>query len=317
MTAPTADLRAQAERVLEDFQRLLIVDGVVTGLAFFRGEDQMGYLLHPRDAATGVSYRLLPMIHAIIGGLFTPEQAREHLAIIERRLLAPDGARLFDRPLEYHGGPQTYFRRAESSVFFGREIGLMYTHAHLRYAEALWRYGAVEEFFRALRQANPIGIHAMTPSATPRQANCYYSSSDAAFADRYEAYDQYDCVMRGIVPTEGGWRVYSSGPGVAIRLILCCFLGLRQEKSALVLDPAIPPSLDGLRVEVEMFGIPFEVTYRVERVGCGPVTVKLNGRDLPFARLENPYRLGAAEIPIGAVLDKIAEGVNRLSIRIA
>jgi cellobiose phosphorylase len=317
LTVPTADLRARAKLVLGDFQRLLIVDGVLAGLAFFRSEDRVDYLLHPQDVATGVSYRLLPMIHAIIGGLFTPGQAREHLAIIERRLLGPDGARLFDRPLEYHGGPQTYFRRAESSVFFGREIGLMYTHAHLRYAEALWRHGSVDEFFRALCQANPIGIRALTPSANPRQANCYYSSSDAAFADRYEAHDHYDRAMRGIVPTEGGWRIYSSGPGVAVRLILCCFLGLCQEKSALVLDPAIPPALDGLRVEVEMLGFPFEVTYRVERVGCGPVAVKLNGADLRFARLENPYRLGAAEIPIGAVLDRIAEGVNRLSIRIA
>ena len=29
------------------------------------------------------------------------------------------------------------FRRAESAAFFGREIGLMYVHAHLRYGEAL------------------------------------------------------------------------------------------------------------------------------------------------------------------------------------
>ena len=317
LTAPADALRARAKLVLEDFQRLLIVDGVVAGLAFFCGEDRIDYLLHPRDAATGVSYRLLPMIHAIIGGLFTPEQAREHLAIIERRLLGLDGARLFDWPLKYHGGPQTYFRRAESSVFFGREIGLMYTHAHLRYAEALWRHGSVDEFFRALCLANPIGIRALTPSAKPRQANCYYTSSDAAFADRYEAYDHYIGAMRGCVPTEGGWRIYSSGPGVAVHLILCCFLGLRQEKSALVLDPAIPPRLNGLRVEVELFGFPFEVTYRVERVGCGPIAVKLNGDDLCFARRENPYRLGAAEIPIGAVLERITQGVNLMSIRIA
>ncbi|MGA8172995.1 MAG: cellobiose phosphorylase [Methylocystis sp.] len=317
LTAPADDLRARAKLVLADFQRLLIVDGVLAGLAFFRGEDRIDYLLHPRDATTGVSYRLLPMIHAIIGGLFTPEQAREHLAIIERCLLGPDGARLFDRPLKYHGGPQTYFRRAESSVFFGREIGLMYTHAHLRYAEALWRHGSVDEFFGALCLANPIGIRALTPSAKPRQANCYYTSSDAAFADRYEAFEQYDLAMRGAVPTEGGWRIYSSGPGVAVHLILCCFLGFGQEKSALVLDPAIPPRLDGLRVEVELFGFPFEVTYRVEGVGCGPITVRLNGDDLCFARLENPYRLGAAEIPIGSVLERVTQGVNRMSIRIA
>ena len=256
------------------------------------------------------------MIHAIINGLFTPEQARKHLALIERHLTARDGARLFDRPMEYGGGLQKYFRRAESAAFFGREIGLMYTHAHLRYAEALWRYGDAEGFFRALCQANPIGVRSLIPSASLRQANCYFTSSDAAFDDRYEARDQYGSVMLGTVPTEGGWRIYSSGPGVAVRLILCCFLGLTQEKSALVLDPAIPPSLDGLRIEVALFGRPFEVSYRIARIGCGLIGVNLNGADLPFERRANPYRLGTAEIPIEAVLSRITAGVNRLSLTI-
>jgi 1,2-beta-oligoglucan phosphorylase len=182
-----ADLRVQAESVRKDFQRLLIVDGVLAGLAFFHEADRIDYLLHPRDATTGVSYRLIPMIHAIISGLFTPDQAREHLVLIERHLTAPDGARLFDRPMEYRGGPQRYFRRAETATFFGREIGLMYTHAHLRYAEALWRYGDADGFFRALCQVNPIGVRNLVPSAALRQANCYFTSSDAAFADRYAA----------------------------------------------------------------------------------------------------------------------------------
>jgi hypothetical protein len=80
--------------------------------------------------------------------------------------------------------------------------------------------------------------------------------------------------MRGMVPLDGGWRIYSSGAGIGTRLILCCFLGLRQEKSALVLDPAIPPSLDGLRVELEMSGHSFEVIYRIESTGCGPISLK-------------------------------------------
>ncbi|PWB83472.1 MAG: hypothetical protein C3F11_06435 [Methylocystaceae bacterium] len=316
LTAQAADLRDRAEKAREDFQRLLIVDGVVAGLASFRDADRIDYLLHPRDAETGVSYSLIPMVHAIIGGLFTPEQAREHLALIERHLLAPDGARLFDRPIEYRGGAQTYFQRAESAAFFGREIGLMYAHAHLRYAEALWRYGDADGFFRALCLANPIGVRDLAPAAALRQANCYYTSSDAAFADRYEARDHYDRVMRGTIATEGGWRVYSSGPGVAVRLIICCFLGLTQEKSALALDPAIPPSLDGLRVELDLFGHPFEVTYEVGRAGCGPIGASLNGVDLPFLRRENPYRLGAAEIPIESLLGRIIDGVNRLSVKL-
>ena len=35
--------------------------------------------LHPRDGNTGLSYSLLPMIHAIINDMLTPEQAETHL----------------------------------------------------------------------------------------------------------------------------------------------------------------------------------------------------------------------------------------------
>jgi 1,2-beta-oligoglucan phosphorylase len=311
-----AELKALAKQVLDDFQRLLIADGILTGLAHFRGDGRVDYLLHPRDAATGLSYSLLAMVHAIINGLFTPEQASKHLSVIERHLLGPDGARLFDRPMKYNGGLQKYFQRAESSTFFGREIGLMYTHAHLRYAEACWRYGDVESFFRALCLANPIGIRSLVPPATLRQANCYYSSSDAAFADRYDAYDRYDQAMRGMVPFDGGWRIYSSGPGISVRLILCCFLGLRQEKSALVIDPAIPPSLDGLRVELEMAGHSFEVMYRVGSAGCGPAKVELDGAEICFTRGGNLYRTGAAEVPMATVLERLTDGMNRLSIEL-
>ena len=53
-----------------------------------------------------------------------------------------------------------------------------------------------ERFFHALCQANPIGIRSIVPSATLRQANCYYSSSDAAFEDRYQASEEYERVAR-------------------------------------------------------------------------------------------------------------------------
>ena len=55
-----ARLDAQAATVRDDFQRLLLVDGVLAGYALFDGNDDAGqrirYLLHPRDATTGVRY---------------------------------------------------------------------------------------------------------------------------------------------------------------------------------------------------------------------------------------------------------------------
>lgn len=290
------ELTKRAFEVREAFRGLLLRDGVLAGFAHFKQEG-IEYLLHPADKRTGVSFRLLPMIHAIINDMFTREEAERHIAIIEKRLLGPDGARLFDRPMEYRGGVMRRFQRAESAAYFGREIGLMYTHAHLRYAEALARFGDSRGFFKALCQANPIGLNEIVPSASLRQSNCYYSSSDAAFKDRYEAIRDYPKVMTGEIPLEGGWRIYSSGPGIWTRLFIQHFLGLRMEKDAVIIDPVIPPTLDGLRAEIRLSGISFEMTYRTGLKGAGPQRVVSSGRDLPIRRRPNPYRSGAVEIP--------------------
>lgn len=304
----------EAVEILGDFRRHLIRDGVVAGLADFQNRMRPELLLHPLDDRTGLHYSLLPMIHAIINEMLDPGQARHHLDLIRDHLVGPDGARLFDKPIAYHGGQMTLFQRAESASFFGREIGLMYMHAHLRYAEALAHYGDAEEFFDALCRVNPIGLHDLTPSAALRQSNCYYSSSDAAFSDRYEASARYEAVLRGEESLEGGWRVYSSGAGIAVRLVIQCFLGLRLMADALVLDPVVPPSLGSLEARRRLWRRPFVIRYRTGERGCGPVSVCLNGRDLPFAREPNRYREGAASISMADVRSVLREGENELEI---
>jgi CRISPR-associated protein Csx3 len=291
------------------------VDGVLTGYALFEASG-VRHLLHPSDTTTGVRYSSLAMIHAILEDLLTPEQARNHLQLIDAHLRGPDGVRLFDRPMPYHGGPMRFFQRAESATFFGREIGLMYMHAHLRYAQALAHVGEADGFFHALCQANPIGISAIVPRAALRQANCYYSSSDAAFADRYEASAEYQRVVEGRVDLDGGWRVYSSGAGITLGLIVRRFIGLNVEATALSVDPVIPSALDGLRVTTTLLGRPVEVSYSVGERGCGVREIKLNGRVLAFEREHNPYREGAARVPIKAVMDALQTKKNRLEIAV-
>ena len=44
-----APLESAAEAVQQDFQRLLLVDGVLTGYALFEDGGSVRYLLHPRD----------------------------------------------------------------------------------------------------------------------------------------------------------------------------------------------------------------------------------------------------------------------------
>jgi cellobiose phosphorylase len=309
-------LQNWAAAVQRDLQRLLLVDGVLAGYAIFEHGAVVRYLLHPQDRTTGVSYSVLAMIHAILEDMLTPAQAREHLQLIGRHLSGPDGARLFDRPMTYHGGPQRLFQRAESATFFGREIGLMYTHAHLRYAQALAHVGDAPGFFHALCQANPIAIGAIVPSATPRQANCYYSSSDAAFDDRYQASAEYQRVAQGTVALDGGWRVYSSGAGIALGLIMRCFLGLSCQSQFLRVDPVIPGALDGLKVHTVLLGRAFELIYRIGPAGCGVHQLALNDRPLPFERDSNPHRAGAALVAIAALGERLATGRNVLAIQI-
>ncbi|HVO87518.1 MAG TPA: cellobiose phosphorylase [Casimicrobiaceae bacterium] len=235
-----------------DFNRLLVRDEVVAGYALFEpGSDTPELLLHPADKRTGLMYSLLPMTRSIIAGLFTPEQARHHLQIIRAHLLFPDGARLMDRPVAYHGGPEQTFRRAESASYFGREIGLMYTHAHLRYGEAMAVLGEADALWDALHVANPISVTERVANAAPRQRNAYFSSSDADFADRYEASDAWSRVKAGSIVVEGGWRVYSSGPGLYVRLLIQHAFGIRRAFGTRVNEPVLPPALAGLTVEFD------------------------------------------------------------------
>jgi cellobiose phosphorylase len=312
--AAAAPLDALAAGVRNDFARWLLPDGTLAGFAYFHSDGRVDYLLHPRDRETGIRYRLLPMIHAITADLLTPAQAAAHVALVRAHLLGADGARLFDRPPAYRGGPQRHFQRAESSSFFGREIGLMYAHAHLRYAEAMARFGDADAFFEALRRATPIALRAVVPAALPRQANCYYSSSDAVVADRYEAAERYAEIRAGRVPLEGGWRVYSSGAGIAVRVVHECFLGLRRGRTLLGVDPVLPKALDGLSAAVTLTGREVRLVYRVAAVGHGPRALVLNGHALPVTRTTNPYRTAGVTVPMAAVRERLRDGPNELVI---
>jgi cellobiose phosphorylase len=310
-----AACEAPAPRIRAEFQQL-IDGGVLAGFAHFGAGGRPALWMHPRDAETGIHYSLIAMSLATSSGLFTPEQAASHRDTTTRELLAPDGARLFDRPPRYLGGPQRHFQRAESSAYFGREMALMYTHAHLRHAEAMARLGDGEALFTALCQANPIGLRERVAMARPRQASCYVSSSDAVCADRYEAAARYDDVKAGQVPLEAGWRVYSSGPGIYLRLVRECLLGVRIARSRLGLDPVLPRALDGLRAELALDGGVLALEYAVRERGHGVVALALAGEPLAFAPQPSPYRAGGAEIPRDALRAALARGRARLRVEL-
>ncbi len=248
-----AELRTLAAAIRDDFERHLIRDGVVAGYALFDPDGaEPELLLHPRDRRTGLHYSLLPMTGGILAGLFTSEQARHHLRLIRDHLLFADGARLMDRPVAYHGGVERIFRRAESAAFFGREIGLMYVHAHLRYGEAVAMLDEPDALWQALQVVNPVIVAAQVAQAAPRQRNAYFSSSDAAFCDRYRASAGWRRLRDGTVAVDGGWRIYSSGPGLYTNLILGHALGIRRRFGASIVKPALPSWLGPVTLEMDI-----------------------------------------------------------------
>ena len=244
------ELDALAAAMRKDFNAFLIRDRVVAGYGVFRpegGEPEL--LLHPSDRQTGLAFSLLPMTQSMIGGMFSEAQARRHLGLIRKHLLFSDGARLMDRPIAYHGGPETFFQRAESAAFFGREIGLMYTHSHLRYGEAMSDIGEFAALWEALLVANPIAVTDELPHASLRQRNAYFSSSDAAFQDRYQASDEWARVKANLIAVDGGWRVYSSGPGLYTNMLIRHAFGLRRQFGKRIVTPGIRKSRKDLTLE--------------------------------------------------------------------
>lgn len=251
-TSEAGELQELAAAMRVDFNRHLMRDGTVAGYALFDvdgGAPEL--LLHPGDTRTGLRYSLLPMTRSIIGGLFTEAQARHHLDLIRAHLLFPDGVRLMDRPVIYRGGVERVFRRAESAAFFGREIGLMYIHAHLRYGEAMAVLGEAGALWDALLVASPVSVADCVATATPRQRNTYFSSSDAAFPDRYRASADWEDLREGRVAVDGGWRIYSSGPGLYVNLLLGHALGLRRHFGARRGAAVLPADLGPVTLEMD------------------------------------------------------------------
>lgn len=316
MIREAEELHSFCKRIQEDFNRFLVKDGVVAGLAVFKGKN-VEYLLHPRDHKTGACYRLLPMTRGIISEVFSPAQAKAHWKKISSKLSFPDGVRLMDKPLKYRGGVENYFKRAETAANFGREIGLQYVHSHIRYVEAMAKLGCAEEVYEGLLRITPIAIRESVPNALPRQSNAYFSSSDGDFSDRYEAGRNFAELKTGRAGVKGGWRIYSSGPGIFFNQVISNFLGIREWYGNILLDPVIPKALNGLEYETAMDGKRVLFRFRVLKNTFSPTQVLINGREMKFSGYsENRYRRGGWLIPKPEFLSALRDNKNVVEIHL-
>ncbi|OZB91087.1 GH36-type glycosyl hydrolase domain-containing protein [Paenibacillus sp. XY044] len=299
-----SELHEMAQGIKGDYEKYMLGTDVIPGFLYMENPAEVKLMLHPADKETGIQYRLLPMTRSMIAELLDPERAKAHYELIKEKLFFPDGVRLMNRPAQYAGGVSTHFKRAEQASNFGREVGLQYVHAHIRFIEAMAKLGHADDVWNGLNVINPVGIRNVVPNAELRQSNAYFSSSDGKFNTRYDAQAHFDELRSGSVQVKGGWRIYSSGPGIYMNQLISNALGIRQEQQDLIVDPVLPQKLDGLRFDFRYDGQDVTFIYHLE--GAGERRVKLNGQELEASSVSNPYREGGLRIS----KDVFEQGMN-------
>ncbi|MBQ7840300.1 MAG: cellobiose phosphorylase [Lachnospiraceae bacterium] len=278
-----------AELVKSAFENILIKDGIIAG--FLECRDGYQLMLHPCDEKTGIHYRLLPMTRSIIAELASYEQALANEKTIQENLKCPDGVRLMDHPASYDGGVSHLFKRAEQAANVGREISLQYTHAHIRYIEAMAKLGKAEKAWNSLFAINPILIGHSVPNARIRQSNMYFSSSEGAYTDRYDYAENFHLLKTGSIEVKGGWRLYSSGPGIYLRQLVGNVLGIRFSSEGLIIDPVLPAEMNGASFTYDCFGK--KIVFRYHIGESEMLSAKDGEHELSGQVLTNPYRSGA------------------------
>lgn len=290
--------------IKRDFTTYMLGDQTIPGFVYLEDVNQPELMIHPTDQKTGIQYRLLPMTRSMIAELLSSEQAENHYKIIKEKLYFSDGVRLMNRPADYQGGVSRNFKRAEQAANFGREIGLNYIHAHIRFVEAMAKLGKTEETWKGLNLISPVGIKEHVKNAQLRQANAYFSSSDGDFKTRYEAQEKYGNLKEGLSDVKGGWRIYSSGPGIYLNQLITNVLGIREFKDTIILDPVLPDSLDGLEMDYKLLGREVSIVFHL---GTETSEIYLNGEKLEFVQEENPYRIGGFILNKNEIQEKLKE----------
>ena len=283
-----------AKGIKEDYNKLVIKDGVPAGFIHFRN-DEIDYILHPSDHESGIKYRLLPLTRGIISEMFDKSLAKNSAKIIDDNLMFPDGVRLMSDAVIYNGGIKKYFNRAETAANFGREIGLQYCHANVRYLEAMHKLGFASHFYDGMSKINPIIVTDVVKNAMPRQRNSYFSSSDGCFNTRYEAKANFGKLKTGEVNVKGGWRVYSSGPGIYLNALITDFLGIKEEAGSIIIDPVIPSHLGDFSFKYKINGIDVNINYHLNKT---KKRLLINGKDVDYIDFRNSYRSGGFKFDV-------------------
>lgn len=306
------NLRASSEKIKDDINKYILKDNVPAGFLLFQ-EGSYKHIIHPTDNDTGIRYRLLPINRGIISEMYTKEEANHLYELAKKYLYREDGAILFSDPVVYNGGENTYFQRAEQASNVGREIGLHYVHAHLRFVEAMSNMGKAEEVWTGLSKVNPILIQSATKNAMRRQSNTYFSSSDANTLDRYEYMEKFDKVRSGDIAVKGGWRIYSSGPGIYINLLVTNALGIRLLNGDLEISPVMPKQYNNLKFDYKYLDKKVQYIYHVSD-NNSIQKILINGTKAELIMSDNIYGKKKALIKKEQLNSLLTNELNRIEI---
>ncbi len=277
---PLIDEKQQKElsRYLNTVKRALNKDALSHGVpcGFILREKRSKKLLHPTDKTSGIKYRLLSLTRTVLADVYEKEQNLTNVKVAMLKLLHPDGVRLMDKPIKYSGTSPKLFLRAEQATNVGREIGLMYSHAHLRFVQACAKCGFANAVSWGLNVISPISIRRAVANAEVRQANCYFSSADANFNTREQFSKHFDKVKSGDVSSRGGWRIYSSGCGLYIARVIKDMLGITLTNKGIIFRPLISFLEVGLQFCFTVKNKKITVSYKAENG-----EFLLNGKVIP------------------------------------
>lgn len=287
-----------SNRIKIAFQKYCFASNIIPGFIQINNGDSLTYLLHPKDKETGIRYRLLPLTRSMLAELVSDDDVVNFNNIIDEHLIFPDGVRLMDRPPKYFGGQTKFFIRAEQASNVGRELSLLYMHAHLRYVEAMTKINEREKAYQSLLKVIPLSNNDVVANSLPRQANAYFSSSDGLFFDRYDFQNNFKDLKNGLVNVRGGWRIYSSGPGIFMKILINDFIGLKFEDDNLVIAPSLPLIFNGLSVNFKINDKIQTFLFHIKNERYAQISAKYNNKTIKSHQSATKYGKTTLKIPL-------------------
>ncbi|KAI5866291.1 glycoside hydrolase family 94 protein [Durotheca rogersii] len=213
---------------------------------------------------------LNPQTWSILSGAAGPEQIARMLPEVDAQMSTPHGVVMFAPP---YSGMREDVGRVTQKYPGSAENGSVYNHASAFYVHSLYSIGEADRAYEALRKMIP----------GPSKEDYVQRGQLPVYIPNY-----YRGAHQRFPRTAGrSSQMFNTG---TVSWVYRCFIeglcGLRGDSDALVVQPQLPSSWDGIKVRREFRGATFVVEVR-RSAETKEVTVTHEGRVLPGRRVTN------------------------------